>query len=137
LGYDREVDMIAAAHERDLLTTPYVFDAEQATAMAEAGADVLVPHMGLTTSGTIGAQTALTLEESARRVQEMHDAAKKVNPDILVLWHGGPVAEPDDAQYILKNTPGVVGFFGASSIERLPTERGIRAQTEDFKTITF
>lgn len=105
--------------------------------MAEAGADVLVPHMGLTTSGTIGAQTALTLEESAQRVQEAHDAAKKFNPDILVLCHGGPIAEPADAQYILQHTEGVVGFFGASSIERLPTERGIRAQTEEFKSITF
>lgn len=137
MGYDLEVDMIAAAHERDLLTTPYVFDAEQATAMAQAGADVLVPHMGLTTSGTIGAQTALTLEESAGRVQEMHDAAKKVNPDILVLCHGGPIAEPDDAQYVLTHTEGVVGFFGASSIERLPTELAIKAQTQEFKAIRF
>lgn len=137
MGYGLEVDMIAAAHERGLLTTPYVFDTEQATAMAEAGADVLVPHMGLTTSGTIGAQTALTLEESAQRVQEMHDAAKKVNPNILVLCHGGPIAEPQDAQYVLQHTQGVVGFFGASSIERLPTERGIKAQTEEFKSITF
>ncbi|HLS15711.1 MAG TPA: phosphoenolpyruvate hydrolase family protein [Beutenbergiaceae bacterium] len=137
MGYDLEVDMIAAAHERDLLTTPYVFDADQATAMAQAGADVLVPHMGLTTSGTIGAQTALTLEESAGRVQQMHDAAKKVNPDILVLCHGGPIAEPDDAQYILTHTEGVVGFFGASSIERLPTELAIKAQTQEFKAVTF
>src|SRR5690606_39736708 len=108
---------IAAAHERGLLTTPYVFDAEQATAMAEAGADVLVPHMGLTTSGSIGAQTALTLEESAARVQEMHDAAKKVNPDILVLCHGGPIAEPADAQYILANTKGAVWFLGDASTD--------------------
>jgi len=137
MGYGLEVDMIAAARERDLLTAPYVFDTDQATAMAEAGADVLVPHMGLTTAGTIGAQTALTLGESAQRVQAMADAAKKVNPDILVLCHGGPIAEPDDAQYVLDNTTGVVGFFGASSIERLPTERGIRAQTEEFKKVRF
>jgi predicted TIM-barrel enzyme len=137
MGYGLEIDMIAAAHERGLLTSPYVFDAAQAAAMARAGADILVPHMGLTTKGTIGATTALTLDESARRVQEMHDAAKKVNPDILVLCHGGPIAEPADAQFILDHTEGVVGFFGASSIERLPTERAIKAQTEEFKAITF
>lgn len=137
MGFGLEIDMIAVAHERGLLTTPYVFDPDQATAMAKAGADILVPHMGLTTSGTIGAQTALTLDEAATRVQEMHDAAKAVNPDILVLCHGGPIAEPEDAQYILDHTEGVVGFFGASSIERLPTERGIRQQTEDFKRIAF
>lgn len=137
MSYALEVDMIAAAHERDLLTSPYVFDNDQATAMAEAGADILVPHMGLTTKGSIGATTALTLEECATRVQEMHDAAKKVNPDILVLCHGGPIAEPADAQYILDHTEGVVGFFGASSIERLPTELAIKAQSEAFKAITF
>ncbi|GII57606.1 hypothetical protein Pth03_59950 [Planotetraspora thailandica] len=137
MGYGLEIDMIAAAHERDLLTTPYVFDPHQAAAMARAGADLLVPHMGLTTKGTIGATTAITLEEAARRVQEMHDAAKKVNPDILVLCHGGPIAEPADAQYILEHTEGVVGFFGASSIERLPTERAITDQTREFKSITF
>ncbi|KJL32165.1 phosphoenolpyruvate hydrolase family protein [Microbacterium azadirachtae] len=137
MGFGLEIDMIGVAHERGLLTSPYVFDSDQATAMAEAGADILVPHMGLTTSGTIGAHTALTLEESARRVQEMHDAAKSINPDILVLCHGGPIAEPADAQYILDHTEGVVGFFGASSIERLPTERGITQQTEDFKRLAF
>lgn len=137
MGYDLEVEMIAMAHERDLLTSPYVFDDEQATAMAEAGADILVPHMGLTTKGSIGAATALTLDESVERVQSMHDAAKKVNPDILVLCHGGPIAEPEDAQYVLERTKGVVGFFGASSIERLPTEVGIQEQTEKFKAIHF
>lgn len=137
MGYDLEVEMVAAAHERDLLTSPYVFDVEQATAMAQAGADVLVPHMGLTTKGSIGASTALTLDESVERVQAMHDAATAVNPDILVLCHGGPIAEPEDAQYVLKHTTGVVGFFGASSIERLPTEVGIRRQTEAFKAITL
>lgn len=123
MGYGLEVDMIAAAHERGLLTTPYVFDTEQATAMAEAGADVLVAHMGLTTSGTIGAQTALTLEEAAARVQEMHDAAKRVNPEILVLCHGGPIAEPADAQDVLTHTQGVAGFFGAPSPRSAATDR--------------
>jgi predicted TIM-barrel enzyme len=135
MGYDLEVDMIRLAAERDLLTAPYVFDVESTVAMTEAGADIIVPHMGLTTAGTIGAQTALTLEESARRVQEMRDAAVAVNPDVIVLCHGGPIAEPDDAAYILANTTGVVGFFGASSVERLPTERAIRQQLVDFKSI--
>ncbi|GAB2476123.1 phosphoenolpyruvate hydrolase family protein [Jatrophihabitans fulvus] len=135
MGFGLEVDMIAAAHELDLLTAPYVFDEDQAAAMARAGADILVPHMGLTTSGTIGAQTALTLDQAAERVQALADAAKRVNPDILCLCHGGPIAEPDDAGYVLAHTEGVVGFFGASSIERLPTEVGIREQTERFKAI--
>ena len=137
MGYGPEVDMIRLAHEMDLLTSPYVFDTDQAKAMAAAGADILVPHMGLTTSGTIGAQTALTLEQAAVKVQELADAAKTVNPDILCLCHGGPIANPDDAQYILNNTEGIVGFYGASSIERFPTEVGIRKQTEDFKAVTF
>ncbi|HEY0188124.1 MAG TPA: phosphoenolpyruvate hydrolase family protein [Cellulomonas sp.] len=137
MGYGLEVDMVRAAHELDLLTTPYVFDEEQAADMARAGADVLVPHMGLTTAGTIGAQTALTLDEAAARVQALADAAKRVNPDILCLCHGGPIAEPADAQYVLDRTEGVVGFFGASSIERLPTEVGIREQTERFKALSF
>ncbi|GHH82242.1 hypothetical protein GCM10018793_41590 [Streptomyces sulfonofaciens] len=137
MGFELEVEMIAAAHERGLLTSPYVFDTAQATAMAEAGADVIVPHMGLTTKGTIGASTALSLDECVARVQAMRDAAAAVNPDILVLCHGGPIAEPADAQHVLARTRGVVGFFGASSIERLPTEVGIRRQTEAFKSITF
>ncbi len=118
MGYDLEIEMIRLAHERDLVTCPYVFNDDDAVAMAQAGADVLVPHMGLTTKGSIGASTALTLDESVDRIQSMHDAAKKVNPDILVLCHGGPIAEPEDAQYVLARTTGVVGFFGASSIER-------------------
>jgi predicted TIM-barrel enzyme len=137
MGYDLEVDMIRLAAERDLLTAPYVFDVESTVAMAEAGADILVPHMGLTTAGTIGAQTSLTLEESAARVQELRDAAVAVNPDVIVLCHGGPIAEPEDAAYILQNTTGVVGFFGASSVERLPTERAIKQQLVDFKSIPF
>lgn len=137
MGYGLEIDMIRLAHEMDLLTSPYVFDADQAKEMAAAGADILVPHMGLTTSGTIGAQTALTLEQAAAKVQELADAAKSVNPDILCLCHGGPIANPTDAQYILDHTEGIVGFYGASSIERFPTEVGIRKQTEDFKAVTF
>ena len=137
MGYGLEIDMIRTAHNRDLLTAPYVFDAGQAADMARAGADILVPHMGLTTKGSIGAATALTLDEAVARVQEMTDAAKSVNPDIICLCHGGPIAEPDDAAYVLRRTDGVVGFFGASSIERLPTETAIRRQAEAFKAITF
>ncbi|WP_346619432.1 phosphoenolpyruvate hydrolase family protein [Blastococcus montanus] len=135
MSFDLEVDMIRLAHEKDLLTAPYVFDEEQARDMAAAGADILVPHLGLTTKGSIGAATALTLDESVARVQAMADAAKRVNPDVLCLCHGGPIAEPDDAAYILQRTEGVVGFFGASSIERLPTEIAIRNQAEAFKAI--
>lgn len=137
MGYGHEIDMIRMAHELDLLTSPYVFDEDQAKDMACAGADILVPHMGLTTSGTIGAKTALTLEEAAVKVQQLADAARSVNPDILCLCHGGPIANPADAQYILDHTDGIVGFYGASSIERFPTEVGIRAQTEEFKAVTF
>lgn len=135
MGYGLEVDMIREAHARDLLTTPYVFDPDQAADMARAGADVLVPHVGLTTKGAIGAGTALTLDQAASAVQDMHDAAKRVNPDILVLCHGGPIAEPEDAAYVLSHTTGIAGFFGASSIERLPTERAIVAETRAFKSL--
>ncbi|HEV3408153.1 MAG TPA: phosphoenolpyruvate hydrolase family protein [Gaiellaceae bacterium] len=135
MGYGLEVEMIRAARDLDLLTAPYVFDEESARAMAEAGADVLVPHMGLTTSGAIGAQTAITLDEAVERVQAMHDAAKDVNPDTLVLCHGGPIAEPDDAAYVLERTDGVAGFFGASSMERLPTEVAITETLRRFKSI--
>jgi predicted TIM-barrel enzyme len=137
MGFDLEVDMIRLAVERDLLTTPYVFTVEEAVAMTEAGADIIVAHMGLTTAGTIGAHTALTLEESAHRVQGLRDAAVAVNPDVLVICHGGPIAEPADAAYVLQHTTGVAGFFGASSAERLPTERAIKKQIEDFKSISF
>jgi len=135
MGYGLEVDMIRLAHERDLLTAPYVFSDDEATDMAKAGADVLVPHMGLTTGGAIGAGSAKTLDESVRLVQGMHDAAKRVNPNILVLCHGGPIAEPDDAAYVLANTEGVVGFFGASSMERLPTEVAMTENMRRFKSI--
>lgn len=127
--------MIRLAHEMDMLTAPYVFNAGEARAMAQAGADILVPHMGLTTKGAIGARTALSLDESVERIQAMHDAAKEVNPDILVLCHGGPIAEPEDAAYVLARTHGVVGFFGASSMERLPTEVAITENTRRFKQI--
>jgi predicted TIM-barrel enzyme len=137
MGYDLEVDMIRQAHEMDMVTSPYVFSPEDAEKMAKAGADILVPHMGLTTKGSIGAQTAMTLDEAAGHVQAMHDAAKKVNPDIMVLCHGGPIAEPEDAQYVLSKTNGVVGFYGASSMERLPTEIAIQQQTEAFKQMKF
>ncbi len=135
MGYGLEVDMIGEAHKLDMLTCPYVFDPDSAQAMAEAGADVLVPHMGLTTKGAIGATTALTLEDSAKRVQAMRDAAVKVNPDIIVLCHGGPIAEPEDAKFIFDNTEGIAGFFGASSIERLATEPAIEGQARKFKAL--
>ncbi|MBC8159901.1 MAG: phosphoenolpyruvate hydrolase family protein [Roseiflexaceae bacterium] len=135
MGFGLEVDMIRMAHELDLLTAPYVFNPDEARAMAQAGADVLVPHMGLTTKGAIGARTAITLEEAANRVQAMHDAAKAINPHILVLCHGGPIAEPEDAAFVLKHVPGVVGFFGASSIERLPTETAITEHARRFKQL--
>ncbi|NMM51646.1 phosphoenolpyruvate hydrolase family protein [Paenibacillus aquistagni] len=135
MGYDLEVDMIRKAHELDLLTTPYVFDEEQAIKMAKAGADILVAHMGLTTKGTIGAKTALTLDDCAERIQKIVDAGKSVNPDIMVICHGGPIAEPEDAQYIFEHTKGVDGFFGASSIERFAAEVGIKQQAEAFKRV--
>lgn len=135
MGYELEVDMIRKAHELDLLTTPYVFDADQAKAMAEAGADILVAHMGLTTKGSIGAQTALTLDECIIKIEAIIEAGRKVNPDILVICHGGPIAEPEDAAYVIEKTKGIDGFFGASSIERFAAERGIKKQTEAFKEI--
>ena len=135
MGYGLEVDMIRLARERGLLTAPYVFDDDQAAAMAAAGADVLVPHLGLTTGGEIGAVTARSLEDCVPLVQGMHDAAKRVNPEILVLCHGGPIAEPDDAAYVIANTEGVVGFFGASSMERLPTEVAMTENMRRFKAI--
>jgi predicted TIM-barrel enzyme len=135
MGYGLEVDMIKVAHEAGMLCTPYVFDEEQARAMAAAGADVVVAHMGLTTKGAIGAHTALTIEASAARVQAIRDAAVSVKPDILILCHGGPIAEPEDAQYVIDHTSGVAGFFGASSMERLPTEVAITENMRRFKRI--
>jgi predicted TIM-barrel enzyme len=135
MGYALEVEMIRRASEQGLLTAPYIFDPDDARLMADAGADVLVPHMGLTTSGTIGAETAITLDAAVERVQAMHDAAKEVNPEVLVLCHGGPIAEPEDAAYVLARTQGVVGFFGASSMERLPTEIALTDTVRRFKAI--
>ena len=136
MGFDLEVEMIREAHALGLLTCPYVFTEDEARAMAKAGADILIPHMGLTTKGSIGARTALTLDQAAARVQALHDAAKSIRNDILVLCHGGPISEPEDAQYILRHTLGISGFFGASSIERLPTELAITACVRRFKEIT-
>jgi len=137
MGYGKEVEMIRLAHELDLLTTPYVFDTRDAVAMAEAGADVVVAHMGLTTAGSIGAHTAKTLDQCVPLIDEIADAARSVKPDVIVLCHGGPIAEPDDAAFILQRCTGIHGFYGASSMERLPTERAIREQTERFTRLTF
>lgn len=136
MGYGLEVEMIRLAHELDMLTCPYVFDPEQAKAMAEAGADILVAHMGLTTKGTIGAKTALTLDDCIVKIKDIIAAGRAVRPDIMVICHGGPIAEPDDAAYIIKNIPEIDGFFGSSSIERFAAERGIKAQAAAFKAIT-
>jgi predicted TIM-barrel enzyme len=136
MSYALEVEMIREAASLGLLTSPYVFDPESAVAMTEAGADVLVPHMGLTTKGTIGAQTALTLDECVERIQAMHDAAVAVNPHVIVLCHGGPLAEPEDAQYVLDRTTGIVGFYGASSMERLPTEIAMTENMRRFKALS-
>ncbi|MFC6724734.1 phosphoenolpyruvate hydrolase family protein [Halobium palmae] len=135
MGYDEEVEMIREASDQGMLTCPYVFDEDQAREMTEAGADVVVAHMGLTTSGDIGAETAMDLDEAAERVQAIHDAAKSVDDDVMVICHGGPIAWPEDAKHVLDATEGVVGFFGASSIERLPTEEAIEEQAREFKEI--
>lgn len=132
MGFSLEVDCIAAAHEMDLLTTPYAFDAMQATELTRAGADVIVAHMGLTTSGSIGATTALTLDESVTRVREIADAAFAERDDVIVLCHGGPIAMPADVQYVLDRAPNIAGFYGASSMERLPTEQALTARTKEF-----
>jgi predicted TIM-barrel enzyme len=135
LGYGLEIDMIRQAHEMDLLTTPYCFNAEDAKAMAGAGADVVVAHLGLTTKGSIGATTAVTLEEAPAKVQEIAEAAKSVNGDVIVLCHGGPISEPSDAEYVLNRTEGVHGFYGASSMERLPVERAITEIMKAYKAL--
>ena len=137
MGYGLEVDMIREASALGLLTAPYVFSPDDAVAMTEAGADVLVPHMGLTTKGTIGAVTAQTLDDCVRDIQAMRDAALRVRSEVIVLCHGGPLAEPEDAQYVLDRTEGVVGFFGASSMERLPTEVAMTENMCRFKALTF
>jgi predicted TIM-barrel enzyme len=137
MSYDLEVEMIREARSIGLLTCPYVFDADTARSMAKAGADVLVAHLGLTTKGSIGAKTALTLDEAAARVQAMHDAARRVRRDVLVICHGGPIAEPSDVEYVLARTEGIAGFFGASSIERFATEVGIEEQARRFRTLSL
>lgn len=135
MGFNKEIEMIRIAHEMNLFTAPYVFTPEDAEAMAKAGADILVPHVGLTTAGTIGAAVALSLDEAVEKVMAMAQAAKKVRPDIIVLCHGGPFDEPDNVGKALARMPGIAGFFGASSIERLPTERAIKDQVKTFKTL--
>ena len=136
MSFALEVDMIATAHEKDMLTTPYVFSEDDATAMAKAGADIIVCHLGLTTGGAIGAETALTLQDCPAMVDAWAEAALKVNSDAIVLVHGGPVALPDDAEFVLKNTENCHGFYGASSMERLPTEVALTEQTKKFKQIS-
>jgi predicted TIM-barrel enzyme len=137
MGYDNEVRLIRLAREKNLLTTPYVFDVAQAEQMVAAGADLIVAHMGLTTKGTIGAHTARTLDDCARDVQAIAEAARRVREDVIVLCHGGPIAMPEDAQYVLSRTRGVHGFYGASSMERLPVETAITEQVRRFKAIRF
>lgn len=137
MGYGLEVDLIRLARGMDLFTTPYAFTVAEAEEMANAGADIVVAHMGLTTKGTIGAQTAKSLEDSVRDVQAIADAAKAVNPEVIVLCHGGPISMPEDAEYVLRNTRDVHGFYGATSMERLPTEMAIKKQVENFKAVRF
>jgi predicted TIM-barrel enzyme len=137
MGYDKEVEAIAIAHELDMLTTPYVFNPDEAVAMAQAGADMLVAHVGLTTAGSIGAAVAFTLQEAAAKVMDIAEAGRKVREDIMVICHGGPFDEPENVGAGLAMMPGIVGFFGASSIERLPTERAITGQVKAFKGLSL
>jgi predicted TIM-barrel enzyme len=137
MGYGLEVDLVRAAHELDMLTTPYVFNEAEAVAMTEAGADIIVVHFGLTTGGTIGAETAVKLEETPDLIDQWAEAARKVRKDVIVLCHGGPISEPEDAQYVLSRAGQCNGFYGASSMERLPTERALTEQTRKFKAVTF
>jgi predicted TIM-barrel enzyme len=137
MGYDKEIELIKLAHQQDLLTTPYVFDELQAEKMTLAGADIVVAHMGLTTKGTIGAHTARTLDDCVRDVQAIADTARGIRSDVIVLCHGGPIAAPEDAQYILTRTRHVHGFYGASSMERLPVEQAITNQVKEFKSLRF
>ena len=137
MSYGLEIDMIRMAREKDLLTTPYVFDADEAAEMARAGADIVVCHLGLTSGGSIGAETAIRLEDVPARVDAWSEAALRINPDVIVLVHGGPVAEPEDAEYVLNNTANCHGFYGASSMERLPTETALTEQTKRFKSVAF
>ncbi|MGB6045819.1 MAG: phosphoenolpyruvate hydrolase family protein [Pirellulales bacterium] len=137
MGYDKEVDLIRLARQKELLTTPYAFNTEEAQRMTDAGADIVVAHMGLTTKGSIGAHTAKTLDDSVREVQAIADAARGVRDDVIVLCHGGPIAMPEDAAYVLQRTKNVHGFYGASSMERLPVETALTEQVRAFKAIRF
>jgi predicted TIM-barrel enzyme len=137
MGYGLEVDMIRKAHEMDLFTSPYAFNVEEAKAMAEAGADIIVAHLGLTANGSVGARTSISLKEAPQKVQAICDAARNVNPDVILLCHEGPVSLPADVEYVLKNTAGVHGFYGAFSMERIPTEIALKEQVERFKAIRF
>ncbi len=137
MGYGLEVDLVRAAHEKDMLTTPYVFSADEASAMTKAGADIIVAHMGLTTGGAIGAETAVKLQDCPAIIDAWAEAARKVRKDVIVLCHGGPISSPDDAEFVLKNATGINGFYGASSMERLPTEIALTQQTREFKSIQF
>lgn len=137
MGFDLEIEMIAAAHEMDLLTTPYAFDASQAKLLTQAGADIIVAHMGLTTKGTIGAKTSRTLKQCVTEIKSILDAARAVRDDVFVLCHGGPIAMPEDTAYILKHVPQIDGFYGASSMERLPTERAITEQIRAFGELSL
>jgi len=134
--FSSEVDMIRQAHELDLLTTPYVFNADEAIAMTEAGADFIVPHMGVTTGGMIGATSARTLAQSVRIIDECAEAARKVRKDVIVIAHGGPISMPEDAAYVMKHSEHCNGFYGASSMERLPTEVAIKAHVERYKQVS-
>jgi predicted TIM-barrel enzyme len=135
MSYDLEVDAIRLAHSMDLLTTPYVFNVEETRKMTEAGADILVAHMGLTTSGSIGATSGKSLDECVKLIQEIRDEAVKINPEVIVLCHGGPIATPKDAQYVIERTKGIQGFYGASSMERLPVEEAVTNITKSFKSL--
>lgn len=137
MSYDLEVDLVRMARAKDMLTTPYVFNAKEAARMAEAGADIIVCHFGLTTGGSIGAETALKLEDCPALADEWAEAALAINRDAIILVHGGPVSEPADAEFVLKNTKHCHGFYGASSMERLPTERALTEQTRRFKSVAF
>ncbi|HET6159895.1 MAG TPA: phosphoenolpyruvate hydrolase family protein [Dongiaceae bacterium] len=137
MGYGLEVDLIARAHQKDMLTTPYVFNADEAAAMTKAGADIIVAHLGLTTGGSIGAGTALKLEDCPQLIHEWAEAARKVRKDVIVLCHGGPISSPEDATYIVERVPGIHGFYGASSMERLPVETALTEQVRAFKRIAF
>jgi predicted TIM-barrel enzyme len=137
MSYGLEVDLIAKARAKDMLTTPYVFNPDESIAMTKAGADIIVAHLGLTTGGAIGAETAVKLQDAPKLVGEMAEAAKRIRKDVIVLCHGGPISSPGDASYVLKNTPDIHGFYGASSMERLPVETALTEQTRKFKEIRF